>query len=47
MQAKVQTAQFYFDVLLPKTRSLTSTMFAPVDSVMGMKEKNFSFDHAL
>ena len=28
-------------------RSLRTTMFTPVDSVMTMKPENFSFDHAL
>lgn len=45
-EAKVQTAQFYFDNLLPKTKTLRSTMFTPIDSIMGMKEENFSFDHS-
>lgn len=42
----MQTAQFYFDNLLPKTKTLRSTMFTPIDSIMGMKEENFSFDHS-
>lgn len=45
-EAKVQTAQFYFDNLLPKTKTLRSTMFTPIDSIMGMKVENFSFDHS-
>jgi len=46
-EAKIQTAQFYFDNILPKTQSLRTTMFTPVNSVMAMKPENFSFDHAL
>lgn len=46
-KAKVQTAQFYFDNILPKTTSIRKTMFTPVDSIMGMKKESFSFDHAL
>lgn len=46
-QAKVSTAQFYFDNILPRTRSLSSTMFTPAESVMGLKAEHFSFDHAL
>ena len=46
-EAKILTSQFYFDNMLPRTRSLTATMFTPVESMMGMPEKSFSFDHAL
>jgi hypothetical protein len=46
-EAKIQTAQFYFDNILPKTVTLRSTMFTPVESVMAMKPEHFSFDHAL
>ena len=46
-EAKVQTAEFFFENILPRTASLTRTMFTPVESVMGMKEEHFSFDHAL
>eukprot|EP00040_Diaphanoeca_grandis_P033301 m.203731 g.203731 ORF g.203731 m.203731 type:complete len:654 (-) comp32862_c0_seq1:350-2311(-) len=45
--AKIQTSQFYFDNILPRTRSLQNTMFTSVDSIMGMHKDNFSFDHAL
>ena len=45
--AKIQTAQFYLDHILPKTKSLRTTMFTPVDSMMGMHKNDFSFDHAL
>lgn len=46
-RAKIQTAQFYFDHILPKTTTLRTTMFTPVESVMSMKKTDFSFDHAL
>ena len=46
-EAKVQTAEFYFSNILPRTETLVTTMFTPVDTIMQMKEDNFSFDHAL
>lgn len=46
-EAKVQTSQFYFDNILPRCNSLSSTMFTPTDSIMQMKPEHFSFDHAL
>ena len=46
-QAKVDTSQFYFDALYPRTKSLVATMFTPTDSLMRMKPEHFSFDHAL
>lgn len=45
-EAKVQTSRFFFEHVLPRTSSLTETMFTPVDTVMGMSEDHFSFDHA-
>lgn len=44
-EAKIKTSQFYFDGILPRTRSLTETMMCPVSSVMDMKEEHFAFDH--
>jgi len=44
-EAKIQTAQFYFDNLLPKTETLRTTINTPIDSVMDMKGDHFSFDH--
>jgi len=41
-EAKILTSNFYFDVMLPRTRSLYQTMFAPVSSIMSMKEEQFS-----
>ena len=46
-EAKVQTAEFYFSNILPRTETLVTTMFTPVDTIMQMKEEHFSFDHAL
>jgi alkylation response protein AidB-like acyl-CoA dehydrogenase len=46
-KAKQQTSNFVFDNLLPRTRSLRATMFTPIESVMDMEAKDFSFDHAL
>merc|ERR1711871_1163278 len=45
-EAKVQTADFFFENILPRTTSLAKTMFTPVESVMGMPADSFSFDHA-
>merc|ERR1712054_211316 len=45
-EAKIQTSQFVFDNILPRTRSLSQTMFTPFESVMKMPPKNFSFDYA-
>lgn len=45
-KAKIQTAAFFFDHLLPRTKAHADAMFTPVDSVMGMAESDFSFDHA-
>eukprot|EP00039_Didymoeca_costata_P024891 m.11818 g.11818 ORF g.11818 m.11818 type:complete len:660 (-) comp4528_c0_seq2:910-2889(-) len=36
-EAKIQSAQFYFDHILPKTTSLRKSMLTPIDSVMAMK----------
>lgn len=41
--AKVQTAQFYFQRLLPRTKGHAAMMVAGADSVMAMDEANFSF----
>ena len=46
-RSKIQTSQFYFDNLMPRTQSLAATMFTPVDSIMGMQKENFSYDHSL
>ncbi len=41
--AKVQTAQFYFKRLLPRTKGHAEMMLAGSDSVMAMEEENFMF----
>ena len=41
--AKVQTAQFYFKRLLPRTKAHAEMMVAGSDSVMAMEEENFMF----
>lgn len=46
-KSKVQTANFYYENLLPSTKSLTTKMLAPTSSIMDMKPEHFSFDHAL
>mmetsp|Transcript_22908 Transcript_22908/g.54195 ORF Transcript_22908/g.54195 Transcript_22908/m.54195 type:complete len:697 (-) Transcript_22908:349-2439(-) len=45
-QAKIETAHFYFENLLPRTAWLKQSMLAPADSVMAMPEASFSFDHS-
>lgn len=42
-QAKVNTARFYYDRLLPRTRSLVATMEAGADSLMALDAEHFSF----
>ncbi|MCP5207533.1 MAG: acyl-CoA dehydrogenase C-terminal domain-containing protein [Hahellaceae bacterium] len=41
--AKVQTAQFYFKRILPRTKAHAAMMVAGSDSVMAMDEANFIF----
>ena len=40
-EAKVMTARFYFDRLLPRTESLKTTVLAGADSLMAMPEELF------
>jgi len=40
-QAKLQTAQFYFDRILPRTATLEKTIQAGSDSLMEMNEEAF------
>jgi alkylation response protein AidB-like acyl-CoA dehydrogenase len=42
-RAKVQTAEFYFERLLPRTRAHASSMLAPSKSVMQLPVEHFSF----
>jgi alkylation response protein AidB-like acyl-CoA dehydrogenase len=44
-KAKIQTSHFVFERMLPRTMSLKDSMFVPVDAVMGLPDKHFSFDH--
>jgi len=42
-RAKIQTAEFYFAKILPRTTSLLETMLAGPDSLMKMDENQFRF----
>jgi alkylation response protein AidB-like acyl-CoA dehydrogenase len=42
-QAKLTTAQFYFQRLLPRTRSLVVTMLSGSDNLMSLDQEHFSF----
>jgi len=42
-KAKIQTSEFYFRNVLPRTDSLVKTMLAPVNSVMALPPNHFSF----
>ncbi len=42
-RAKLQTARFYFQRLLPRTRTLATTMVSGADNLMDMAEDNFAF----
>lgn len=44
-QAKIQTAEFYFERLLPRTKTLASTMCKPPKSLMQMPETSFAFNN--
>jgi len=41
--AKLQTAKFYFDRILPRTRAHAATMLSGADNLMDMEEENFAF----
>jgi tRNA A37 threonylcarbamoyladenosine dehydratase len=41
--AKVKTARFYFQRILPRTASHAITMVAGADSLMALEEDHFSF----
>jgi len=41
--SKLQTSEFYFENMLPRTRSLASTMLTPPKAMMQMKPEHFSF----
>jgi len=42
-QAKLMTCDFYFEKLLPRTRSLVATMESGAESLMALDADNFSF----
>ena len=42
--AKLQTAEFYFDRLLPRADGHRSTMMTPTSSIMQMDNEHFSFN---
>ncbi len=42
-RAKIQTAEFYFAKILPRTTSLLETMSSGPDSLMTMNEEHFAF----
>jgi alkylation response protein AidB-like acyl-CoA dehydrogenase len=46
-ESKVKSSEFYFENIFPRILSHKATMNAPLDSVMSMKDNQFSFDHAL
>jgi len=45
-RAKLETAAFVFDRLLPRTRSHMAVMLSPASSTMSLAAEDFSFDHA-
>jgi len=46
-QAKVETSEFVFEHLLPRTNTLRQTMMAPVKTLLQMSPERFSYDHSL
>ena len=42
-KAKIQTAEFYFDKILPRTSGLAESMVAPSQSMTDMEIDNYSF----
>merc|ERR1711907_369911 len=46
-KSKIQTADFVFSNILPRTKTLKTTMLSDPKSVMDMKADSFSFDHAI
>jgi len=41
--AKIKTARFYFDRMLPKTRGYVATMNTGADNLMALEAEHFSF----
>jgi hypothetical protein len=44
-KAKIITARFYFERILPRTRSLVVTMTSGADNLMDLDAEMFSFDN--
>lgn len=42
-KAKIQTADFYFEKILPRTAGYAETMLAPSESMLAMAEDDFNF----
>ena len=42
-EAKIRTARFYFQRILPRTRALVETMQSGADNLMGLEDEHFSF----
>ena len=42
-RAKIKTAEFYFEKMLPRTKSLAATMMADPKTLMQLDEELFSF----
>ncbi len=43
-EAKIQTAEFYFDRILPRAKSHAEGMLKPTSSIMNMKAEHFNFN---
>ncbi len=46
-ESKIKCSNYYYENVFPRVESHKILMHAPTDSVMGMKESEFSFDHGL
>ena len=44
-QAKLQTARFYFQRILPRTRTHVATMLSGANNLMDMKEEHFALGY--
>lgn len=44
-QAKIETSEFVFEHLLPRTKTLKTTMMAPLKTLMQMDVDRFSYDY--
>ena len=43
--AKLQTARFYFQRILPRTRTHVATMLSGANNLMDMKEEDFALGY--